>query len=82
MFEIFLGVNMLGALLQFLLASAFLTGGFGDASILLVLRARNGCAETREAQNNSGAAKRVGRKILPSLSDGWRTWGRLGQSAT
>jgi hypothetical protein len=49
---------------------------------LLVLRARNGCAETREAQNNSGAAKRVGRKILPSLSDGWRTWGRLGQSAT
>jgi len=55
MFEIFFGVNMLGPLLQFFFASAFLTGGFGDALILLVLRAGNGCAENREAQkNNSG----------------------------
>ncbi len=47
MFEIFFSVNMLGALPQFLFANPFLTGGFGDALILLILRVRNGCAESR-----------------------------------
>ena len=60
MFEIFFGVNMLGALLQFLFASAFLTGGSGDALILVVLRARNGRAESREAQKNNSRRGQTG----------------------
>jgi len=39
MLEIFSGINMLGALPKFLFAGAFLTRGFGDALVLLVLRA-------------------------------------------
>ena len=48
--EIFFGVNVLGALLLFLLAGAFLASGFGDTLILLVLRAKNICAESCETQ--------------------------------
>gem|GEM_PF-6167177 len=48
--EIIIRVNMRGALLQFLLAGAFLAGGFGDALVLLILRAGNGCAESGAAQ--------------------------------
>jgi len=58
MLEIFFGVNVLGALLLFLFAGAFLAGGFGDALILLVLRATNVGAESREAQKkNSGCGE-------------------------
>ena len=53
--EIFFGVNVLGVFLRFLFANAFLTGGFGDGLILLlVLRARNGGAESCEAQKQDG----------------------------
>ncbi len=45
--EIFFGVNVLGAFLCFLFAGAFLAGSFGDRLILLILRARNGGAESR-----------------------------------
>jgi len=50
MFEIFFRIDMFAVPLQFLFASAFLTGGFGDALILLILRVSNGRAESREAQ--------------------------------
>lgn len=48
--EILFGVNVFGVLLRFLFAGAFLACGFGDRLILLVLRARKGGAESREAQ--------------------------------
>ena len=54
MLEIFFGVNVLGALLLFLFACAFLASGFGDGLILLVLRARNICAESGAAEKKNG----------------------------
>jgi len=57
--EIFFGVNTLGVFLYFLFAGAFLTGGFGDGWILLILRARNGGAESREAQKQDGRCGEV-----------------------
>jgi hypothetical protein len=49
--EIFLGVNVLGALLLFLFSGAFLAGGFGNG---LVLCARNTGAESSKAQKENG----------------------------
>src|ERR1700722_5032723 len=54
MLEIFSRVNVPGAFPYFLFAGAFLTCGFGDLLILLVLGARNGCAEGCTAQKNNG----------------------------
>jgi len=66
MLEIFFGVNVLGTLLLFLFASAFLTGGFSDTLILLVLRARNRGAESSETQKQDGrSGKPVGGRDLP-----------------
>lgn len=48
--EIVVGVDMSGRFLFFVLASACLTSGIGDALGLLVLRARNGRAEGNAAQ--------------------------------
>ena len=70
MLEILFGVNVLGALLQLLFAGAFLTGGFGDALVLLVLRlvlgARNRGAESRAAEKkNCGCRETDGTRDPP-----------------
>jgi hypothetical protein len=58
--EIFFGVNMLCVFLRFLFAGPFLPGGFGDGRILLlVLRARNGGAESCETQKQDGGSSEM-----------------------
>jgi hypothetical protein len=57
--EIFFGVNVLGVFLRFLFACAFLPSSFGDGLILLVLRARNGGAESCEAQKQDGGCSEM-----------------------
>jgi len=75
MLEIFFGVNMLGAFLQFLFARAFLASCFGDTllllalGILLILCAGNRCAENGECEKeNCGSGK------PPDARDSPRAW--------
>jgi len=51
--EIFLRVNMLGVLPQFLLAGAFLARGIGDTLIRIVLCAGDICTECRATDKHS-----------------------------
>lgn len=66
MLEIFFGVNVLGGFLLFFFSSAFLAGGFSDGIALLVLRARNGGAESGETQKqDSRSGKPDGTREFP-----------------
>lgn len=67
MLEIVVGVNMRGMFLQFLFAGAFLTSGFGDTLVWLVLSERNGRAKSCEAhKKNCERSETVGTRDSPA----------------